>query len=52
MENKEIKIPSRFALMKNERPYWYGRYSWKANWALTTFALTFILLRFVIPMLR
>jgi len=29
-----IQIPSGFTLMEGEKPYWYGRLSWKANWLL------------------
>jgi len=29
-----INVPGGFTLMEGERPYWYGRLSWKANWLL------------------
>jgi len=29
-----VKVPSGFGLVEGEAPYWYGRMSWKANWAL------------------
>ena len=29
-----IKIPAGFSLIEGERPIWYGRMSWKANWFL------------------
>lgn len=34
-----MQIPSGFTLMKDERPYWYGRLSWKANWLLILLGL-------------
>ena len=34
-----VVIPSSFTLMENERPYWYGRLSWKANWLLILLGL-------------
>jgi uncharacterized membrane protein YdbT with pleckstrin-like domain len=34
-----IKVPSGFALMEYERPYWYGRMSLKANWVLILIGL-------------
>jgi uncharacterized membrane protein YdbT with pleckstrin-like domain len=38
-----VKIPSGFTLMEGERPYWYGRLSWKANWHLILLGLLTIL---------
>jgi len=29
-----VNIPSDFTLIEGERPYWYSRLSWKANWPL------------------
>jgi len=29
-----VKIPSDFTLLADEVPYWYGKFSWKANWLL------------------
>ncbi len=34
-----VTIPSSFTLMENERPYWYSRLSWKANWLLILLGL-------------
>jgi uncharacterized membrane protein YdbT with pleckstrin-like domain len=34
IEIMSINVPSGFTLMEGERPYWYGRLSWKANWLL------------------
>jgi len=36
-------IPSGFTLMEGERPYWYGRLSWKANWLLILLGLLTII---------
>jgi uncharacterized membrane protein YdbT with pleckstrin-like domain len=38
-----VNIPSSFTLMEGERPYWYGRLSWKANWFLILLGLLTIL---------
>jgi uncharacterized membrane protein YdbT with pleckstrin-like domain len=53
-----VNIPSDFALMEGERPYWYGRLSWKANWPLILLGLLTIwffglgIIFFIIAFLR
>ncbi|MGC8622316.1 MAG: PH domain-containing protein [Caldisphaera sp.] len=39
-----VQIPSGFILMEGERPYWSGKYSWKANWALIFLGILTILI--------
>jgi len=38
-----VNIPSGFTLMEGERPYWYGRLSWKANLLLILLGLLTII---------
>ena len=52
-----VNIPSGFTLMEGERPYWYGRLSWKANWLLILLGLLTIIfglgiIFFIIAFLR
>ncbi|MEM3958675.1 MAG: PH domain-containing protein, partial [Thermoproteota archaeon] len=52
------KIPSGFTLVEGERPYYYARLSWKANWLLillgilTIWVFGFGLIFFIIAFLR
>lgn len=53
-----MDIPSGFTLMEGEKPYWYGRMSWKANWFLILLGLLTIwifgigIIFFIIAFLR
>jgi len=52
-----VNIPSGFTLMEGERPYWYGRLSWKANWLLILLGILTIwigigLIFFILALLR
>jgi len=44
----KVNIPSGFTLMEGERPYWYGRLSWKVNWLLILIGLLLILFGYFI----
>ncbi|MEM2154790.1 MAG: PH domain-containing protein [Nitrososphaeria archaeon] len=35
----ELNVPKGFSLEENEKPVWYGRMSWKANWFLLLLAI-------------
>ncbi len=53
-----IKVPAGLTLLEGERPYWYGRMSWKASWdlillgILTIWAYGFGLLLFLLALSR